>query len=425
MNCSRCITLLFILTAGVLSPVSAQYNSAPLNSVLSFQAGFENDGLAPIPDAEWDNLDSYGFFLNGKISPKANFYTRIRGITNRGTGEDESSRIDLLHVGTGWTSDPLYRGSLILLFNGAFGIEAAGNFGMSSIQSSWHSTSGIYRPINSNYDSESFISPVLTGGLRVSHHTLEMIYFQSQNSISIDTMHMDFRAGINSMGIDISAGYDMYLTGTMSPTLKHLYESENGFYYNISTCSGKFRYNFNAHPFTGISKGSISLVINDECPDTLLETDFGIIVGTAPATTVQFSLPLETEWFVTPFISAALSGGWTQEKAAGDSAPRFTSYSAGTGVSRQLNSVISIRSGLTAGVTIDQLRTLPQEISAVVDSRTVIETGLSAEIRFVIPDIIGIGIRSEYCVPLFETSKPNHDFNFRNPWRFQISLISK
>ena len=151
-----------ILGTVIINMMSGQIFSTPEDTGKIFEAGFENDGLAPIPDAEWDDLDSYGFFVNATLSSSANIYTRIRGITNR----RENSRTDLLHLGVGWKSLEVFRGPFVMALNGGAGIEAYGNFGMSSVQSGWHSSSGIKRPINSNYDEQRKLSPPCLSGCK-------------------------------------------------------------------------------------------------------------------------------------------------------------------------------------------------------------------------------------------------------------------
>jgi hypothetical protein len=420
----------FLLITNILSAQSFNSNSKkPLDTSIRIESS--NDAYAPIPGIEWDDHDSYGF--KGIVNMKNGIVltASIDGITNRTNSDSTSSRVDEAQMFIAkWL--PFSYQNINIDLGGAIGVNATGKFGFDALQSGWHSSSGIQRPVPESYDSGNKLDPSLNAIARFSlDKAISPFVSIEAQSIGIESINSCLAAGIAYDGLDAAVGYQLQAS-TASTALLNLNKVDTGLFYTVDCTSGMLYFSFNSHPFNNISNGSIGVIIGSKAThnNSGLGMDFGMMLGSAPSPSFQLLKKFQTYDNLTPIAYLQVTGGWIGNVASGIGAPRFEEYSLGIALDSQiLTSLFHARLGLKANVSHEELRTLTCCTSQVLDSRTILSGSIVAEARASIFNFIsigsGLGFRAQYSPLTVDLRASSTSFATRSPLQMEIFIFSE
>ena len=392
-----------------------------------------NDSFGPGPVDEWDDLDSFGLRFTEPIG-QASILGAISGLTDRGSSGAANGRIDEASIGGAWSvvSGPSIRALV------AAGFDATGNFGGLLIQQSFHSGTGVDRPVPTTYDGGLALAPLGAFKLQLNVATPWSPYLILAGRGSLPARGSLLAvAGIRyaKPGALLAFGGGWRAAGgaASSSTLRAVDAAENGPYVGLQVRTGLLAFSFEDIPPLKKTNGSLGVVLGEpqspEPDSTPLALDLGLLAGSSVAERVRLAVGM-TGRLEDPHAEMFLSfaQGWYVSDHPDFTATFFSEYSAGGAVSLVLvRGLLSLDLGLGPFLSFEQFSTNTLLWSNPLGYRDML--GLEAEagvhVRAPFPKApFGVGWRIRWRAFQAIVLQTEQEFAGRSPVDFEIFLFS-
>ncbi|MGO9412086.1 MAG: hypothetical protein ACLQCB_15215 [Spirochaetia bacterium] len=422
-----------VLSALALDPfLSPSPQSLEAPAVVSMT----NDSFGPGPVVEWDDLDSFGLRLGVPWGP-ARLLAAMSGLTDRTGSEADGTRIDEASLGAAVS---LVSKAPVWLSLGG-GIDATGNFGGFLIQETFHSSTGVQRPVPTAYSGGLSVAPLASFKLLLASETPLSPYFVAAGRASLLSRGSLLAvAGLrySEPGALLALGGGWRAAGGAGPaTIVAVESAENGPYLGFEMRVGLLALAFEDIPALGKSNGALGMVLGPQSSSSglgPLSLDLGLVTGTSVAQRVRLGAlvhgerkDVHEEAFVAFEQGYYASAPQDQLQVATDT--MFSEYSLGGTVGVPFaHGLGHLDVGAGPYVSFEQLSTTMATWSVTLGQRGTIGLAADAGIRVALPLQglpLGVGWRVGWRAlqaEIFQTGAP---FSGRGSLDFELYVFSE